>query len=274
MTVDVRLQALRGAVAELIAFEGDLETRLDGERGVVRAYPEALAAIERFRPAVHAQRERLVNYLEGIGGAEAGAATQGGLPFSPAAGVSGALRGVCVACSHGAISYAMLYEMALRLCEPALREIAPDHLEAYVDAASTLYRLLPAVVAWELVQDGLQCSCICPMCGLGVCGCVSFGTQVLVETWREALAAESELPGFALQPPKPESELARAGVRGVDRLLAVDGQEVRSVRGIQAAIRKHALGEEVRLLVQRGSQPAREIVVSHVSDYPPTSAPS
>jgi S1-C subfamily serine protease len=106
------------------------------------------------------------------------------------------------------------------------------------------------------------------MCGLGVCGCVSFATQTLVETWREAMAAESALPGFGLQRPKPESELARAGVRGGDRLLAVDGQEVRSVRDIQAAIRKHALGEEVRLLVQRGSEPARDIGVRHVSDYP------
>ncbi len=175
-----------------------------------------------------------------------------------------------MAFNHGAISYAMLHEMALRLYEPALREMAPDHLEVYVDAASTLYRLLPAAVAWELAQDGLQCSCICPMCGLGVCGCVSFGTQVPVETWREALAAESEPPGFALQPPKPESELAQAGVRGGDRLLGVDGHEVRSVRDIQAAIRKHALGEEVRLLVKRGLQPAREIGVRHVGDYPET----
>ena len=205
MTVDLRLQTLRAAVTELIAFEGDLEARLEREREVVRAYPEALAALERFRPTVHAQRDRLVSYLEGIGGAEAGAAIQGGLPFNPAAGVSAALRGVCVAFHHGAISYAMLYEMALRLHEPALREIAPEHLEVYVDAASTLYRLLPAAVAWELAQDGLQCSCICPMCGLGVCGCVSFGTQFLVETWREALAAESALPGFALQPPKPDA---------------------------------------------------------------------
>jgi membrane-associated protease RseP (regulator of RpoE activity) len=270
MTVDLRLQALRGAVTELIAFESDLEARLEREREVVRAYPEALAAIERFRPTVHAQRDRLVSYLESIGGAEAEAAIKGDLPFDPATGVSGALRGICVAFNHSAISYAMLYEMALRLYEPALREIAPEHMEACVDAASTLYRLLPAAVAWELAQDGFHCSCICPMCGLGVCGCVAHGTQTLVEAWREAMAAESALPGFGLQPPKPESELARAGVRGGDRLLAVDGQEVRSVADIQAAIRKHALGEELRLLVQRGSKPAREIGVRHVSDYPET----
>lgn len=39
MTVDVRLETLRTAVTELIAFESDLEARLERERDVVRAYP-------------------------------------------------------------------------------------------------------------------------------------------------------------------------------------------------------------------------------------------
>ncbi len=82
MTVDLRLRALRGVVTELIAFESDLEARLE--------------------------RDRPVSYLEGIGGAEAGAAIESGLTFTPATGVSGALRGICVAFNHGAISYAML----------------------------------------------------------------------------------------------------------------------------------------------------------------------
>ena len=97
MTVDVRLQVLRRAVTELIAFESDLEARLEGEREVVRAYPEALSFVERFRPTVRGQRGRLERYLKGIGGAEAGAAIKGGLPFTPATGVARALRGVCVA---------------------------------------------------------------------------------------------------------------------------------------------------------------------------------
>jgi S1-C subfamily serine protease len=62
----------------------------------------------------------------------------------------------------------------------------------------------------------------------------------------------------------------RGGVRGGERLLAVDGQEVRVLPEMQAAIRKHALGEEVRLLVQRASDPPRELVCRHVSDYPKT----
>lgn len=265
MTVDSRQQALRCATTELLAFETDLAARLEQERQVVHAHPEGLATVERFEPMVQAQRDRLAAYLKGIGAEESSA---GGFAFSSATGVSEALRRVSVAFSHGAMGYAVLYETALRLYEPALREIAPKHLKAYVDAASEVNRLLPAVVAWELSQGGLHCSCICPMCGLGACGCVAVGTRTLVGVWREAIDAESALPGFGLQPPKPESELARAGIRGGERLLAIDGQEVRSVADIQAAIRKHALGDEVRLLIQRGSEPPSEIGVKHVSDYP------
>ena len=46
------------------------------------------------------------------------------------------------------------------------------------------------------------------------------------------------------------------------------GQQVQSVSDIQVAIRKHAIGEELQLLVQRGSEAPREIRVQHVSDYP------
>jgi hypothetical protein len=36
------------------------------------------------------------------------------------------------------------------------------------------------------------------------------------------------------------------------------------------AIRKHPLGEEVRVLVQRGSEAPRAVSGRHVSDYPST----
>jgi hypothetical protein len=162
----------------------------------------------------------------------------------------------------------MLYEVALRLYEPRLREIAPEHLKAHADAALSTAQLLPGVVAWQLAQDGLLCACICPMCSLGACGCVALGTETLTEAWRDAAHTESEPPGFALLTPRPESELARAGVRGGELLLAVDGQQVRTTDEIQAVIRKHAIGDEVRFLIQRGSESPRELVVRHVSDYP------
>jgi S1-C subfamily serine protease len=106
------------------------------------------------------------------------------------------------------------------------------------------------------------------MCGLGACGCVAYGTQTLTAAWRDAVPVESEPPGFVLQTPRPESQLARAGVQGGDMVLAVDGQQVRDFGEIQVALRKHALGDEARFLTQRSSQSPRELNVRHVSDYP------
>ena len=267
MAVDLRRQVLHRAVTELIVFETELEATLKREQQAVRGNSDAVATIERFVPMVLKQRDRLATYIKTLGSESGGGTSTAGFAFTSAATVSGALRQLNVAFNHGAISYAILYEMALRLYEPPLREIAPKHLKAYADAALTMNRMVPVVVAWELARDALHCSCICPLCGLGACACVALGTQTLVAASREV---EPSLPGFVLQPPKPDSELARAGVQGGERLLAIDGQEARALPEMQAAIRKHALGEEVRLLVQRGSEPRREVAVRHVSDYPKT----
>jgi PDZ domain-containing protein len=177
------------------------------------------------------------------------------------------LRDLCLAFHHLALSYAMLHEVALRLYEPRLREIAPEHLKAHADAALSTARLLPGVVAWQLAQEGLHCACICPICGLGACGCVSYATETLIAAWRDAAPTESEPLGFVLLPPKPGSELARAGVQGGELLLAVDGQQMRGRAEVYDAISKHALGDEVRLLIQRTSESPREVTVRHVSDY-------
>ncbi len=270
MAVDLRRQALRRSVTELIAFESELQARLERDQQAAHGYSDAMASIEHFAAMVRTQRNRLEAYVDSLGSEPGGGTTRTSFVFNSTATASSALRQVSVAFNHGAISYAMLYEMALRLYDLSLREIAPKHLKAYAGAALAINRLLPAAVAWELAQDDLQCSCICPLCGLGACACVALGTQTLVTAWREAVAAESSLPGLALQIPKPESELARAGARGGERLIAIDGQEVRTLPEMQAAIRTHSLGQELRLLVQRASNPPRELVVRHVSDYPKT----
>jgi S1-C subfamily serine protease len=90
------------------------------------------------------------------------------------------------------------------------------------------------------------------------------------QTWRETATAREAAPGFPLQPPKSRSKLALPCVQGGDRLLEVDGQQVQSIAEIKAAIRKHAIGEQLAMLVQRGPHEPREIRVEHVSDYPHT----
>jgi hypothetical protein len=269
MTVDLRLQVIRRTVAELAAIEGDVAGRLERAQQLSSGHPDALATIQRLRPMVQTHRDQLATYLKDSGGAgPSGETTSPQSASREAAALSEVLRDLCLAFHHLTLSYAMLHEVALRLYEPRLREIAPEHLKAHADAALSTARLLPGVVAWQLAQDGFHCACTCPMCGVGACGCVSFCTESLIDAWRDAVPAESEPPGFVLLPPKRESELARAGVQGGELILAVDGQQVRGRQEVQDALRKRTLGDEVRFLIQRGSESPRELIVRHAGDYP------
>jgi PDZ domain len=271
MTADLKFPLIRRSVAELVAFEGEVAGRLERAQQLSSGHPDALAAIQRLRPMVQTHRDQLATYLKDSGGAEPSGETKSPQSASrEATAFSEVLRDLCLAFHHCALSYAMLYEVALRLYEPRLREIAPKHLKAHAEAALSMARLLPGAVAWQLTQDGLHCACICPMCGLGACGCVAICAQTLTAAWRDAVPTESEQPGFVLQTPRPHSELARAGVQGGELLLAIDGQRVRDLQEIQDAIRKHALGDEVRFLIQRSSESPRELNVRHVSDFPKT----
>ena len=271
MTADLRFQIIRRTVAELVAIEDEVAGRLERAWQFSAGHPDTLAAIELLRPMVQTHRDQLAAYLKESGGAEPSGEMTSPLSASRESNaLSEALRGLCLAFHNCALGYAMLYELALRLYEPRLREIAPRHLKTHADAALFTARLLPRVVAWQLAQDGLHCACICPMCSLGACGCVHYGTQTLTAAWRDAVPTESEPSAFVLQTPRPESQLARAGVQGGELVLAVDGQQVRDFPEAQVAIRKHALGDEVRLLIQRGSEKPRELKVRHVSEYPKT----
>ena len=280
MADDGRQETLRRYVAELFALESDLEAAVDRQRETTRAHAEVGAAVERFHGMIREQRDALRAYLESIDGGESRPAksavaflfradaetaeTRGSQP------VTDALRADYAAFNYAAISYAVLFEMALRLYEVPLRELAPKHLRAYTEAAQTISQLIAGITAGELAEVGLECQCICPMCSIGACGCVSLATATVNEARRETAPGGEPPPGFLLQRPRPASQLAVAGVHGGDRLLKVDGQQVQSIGETQAAIRKHGIGEEIRLLVQHESEEPREIRVEHVRDYPQT----
>ena len=103
---------------------------------------------------------------------------------------------------------------------------------------------------------------------MGVCGCVAAASTRIEAAWREASPGPDTAPGFRLQAPRPDSELARAGVESGERLLAVDARPIRAFTDAQAAIREHQIGEEVHLRIQRGSEASLEVRVRHVGDYP------
>lgn len=269
MTDDLRFQAVHRSVSELVVLEGEIAERLEEAQRLSSGHPDVFAAIQRLRPMVQTHRDQLATCIKDSGGAESSAETASpGSTSREATELSEVLRDLCLAFHRSALGYAMLYEVALRLYEPRLREIVPEHLKAHADAALSTARLLPGVVAWQLAQDGLHCACTCPMCGVGACGCVAWGTEALIAAWRDAAPAESEPPGFALLPPRPESALARAGVQGGELVLAVDDQRVRDRQEVQDALRRRRLGDEVHFLIRRGSESPRELLVRHAGDYP------
>ena len=269
-------------VAEIVALESDLVEVLDHQQQQMQAHSEAAALVQRCREIATSHRGALQAYLERLAGdtaeppetavlalfgASAGEA-QGGQTRT----VSDMLRADYTAFNYAAISYEALCEMGFRLYDPLLHEIAERHLLAYAEATQQINQLIASVVAWELEQQGLECRCICPMCSMGACGCVAAGTWTVSEAWRETAPSSSGQAerGFLLLPPRAGSPLAVAGVQGGERLLKVDDQPVASIADIQTATRKHALGEEVRVLVHRGSKAPREIDAQHVSDLPST----
>lgn len=220
---------------------------------------------------IEGQRDALRSYMESKGeGTDATASAVRGFvgqkPHFQA--VSDMLRNDYAAFTYAAISYAVLFELALRLYDPDLRELAPKHLSRYTEAAQTISQLIIDTVPLELASDGLECRCICPMCSIGACGCVSVSSVTLNAAWRETAPSGDAAPGFLIQPPRSGSPLDLAGIRGGDRLLEVDGQRVDSIVEIQSAIRKHPLGDDVHLLLRSGSMKAREIQIKHVGDYP------
>jgi hypothetical protein len=265
-------------VAELVAIESDLEDALSLQREAVQAHVEAAAMVQRLHEIATNQRAALEAHLQRLGGdAAEPTRTVVATLFNASAGegdgvrprtVSDVLRDDYTAFNYATISYAALCEMAFRLYDPPLREIAPRHLRAYAQAAQEINQLIAGVVAWE--QQELECRCICPMCGMGACGCVAVGTRAVNAAWRETTPSGEAPQGFLLLPPRAGSPLALAGVQGGERLLEVDGEPVQSVVDIQTAIRKHPLGEEMRVLVQHGSEAPREVRARHVSDYPST----
>lgn len=272
MTPDHKAISLRRRVADLIEAEGEVAALLETAREVLRGHPDALSAVLQLQPVTEKHRGALGQYLRSRGVPEPWGRIASHRPMSrQSASASDVLQEICLAFHRCALSYAILYEVALRLFDPALRDLAPRHLKASADAAMSMAMLLPGVVAGQLASEGHDhCACTCPMCGLGACGCVALGTQTLQDALRGAVPDDTGPPGLKILPPRPGSALAMAGVQGGDLLLAIEGRQVRSNTEIQAELRKHALGDEIRVRIQHGADHPREITVRHAGDYPGT----
>jgi len=267
--VTERLSALREA-------DGRLARALDATTARVSSIPETaidMAPAEAISAAIAALREPLPAGLDALAAGEAGSTQQeldrvgdGLAPSSAKA--SDALRAAYGAVGEAAGAAASVFTTGRLMFEGAACDLAVDRMKTYTQVTNALNALLPQVVGWELREEGLACHCICPMCGLGACGCIWASLHNIDLAWGGAGLAEPDERGIPLRsPPRPGSQLAAAGVLQWDRVVAVDDEAVRAPAELQTALRRHAIGEEVRLRIEHDGG-SREIVVRHASDLP------
>ena len=257
---------LRENALRLLGLELGIEERL-ARRRELRSFPEAASSVlSEIADACAAERAQLEAWL-GDGGLAAAAA-----PLeeeASGAGPAAMIEADCVVVARVAAASSALVTLALRLYDPTLREIAPRHLRLWTATTVRLMRLIPGLTVAALDQQGLSCRCICPMCSIGACGCRAAGRAHVDGTWVAAASAADGSPGLVLPPPREGSQLAGAGVRGGDRLLAVDGQPVVTFMDVQKGLRGHGIGGEAVLSISRGDGEPQEVRVRHVGDLPP-----
>jgi hypothetical protein len=164
-------------------------------------------------------------------------------------------------------AYGALYAAGRLLYETEFADdLAYPHAGEWRDLASAITDLLVTEVHAELLAEGDTCRCVCPACGMGACLC----TRNSIDTLRELWGGPAAKPGQGIElriVPRPGSEMARVGMTKGDRIVLVDGEVVQTNSDLQAALRKHPLGEPIAMQVER-SGTSEEIRAARVSDFP------
>jgi hypothetical protein len=200
------------------------------------------ATSRRHREDLERQRDRIA----------AGALTAE-LPSSRSAGK------LYAALSEAAFAYAEMHARAHRdfdsQNEGNTAALAELHLQAYSGAIQELNLLGSDIAVDELGTRDVYCRCQCPACAFGLCLCSPHGSTTVREVMQKEVSEPHEA-GVRVRRPRPGSEAERAGLVDGDIVAAIDDKEIGSdldLGTVQGAIRAHAAGDEMRLLVARSN---------------------
>ena len=278
MPTDLNRNELQQFLGDMVAIERQLDGYLGRQLREIGRDPKVSAAIERFYQLVRSQREALEARFQAIGGQGVDAPARIAAVPLPLAmdmrqeeggrSASAALHTLYSAFNHAAFGYAMLHAVAHRYfdsqAEGNTADLAEAHLRSYAAAAQEINQMVSDVIVRELSQRDQACQCRCPSCAFGVCLCASHGTNTVNQAWRET-GPSAPSGGIWVRPPRSNSVAARLGLCEGDRIIAVDDQEIASdldIGSLQAAIRKHQSGEEIRLQVRRATGELQEVTVT------------
>lgn len=275
MKVTQNVNRLQTQLAYMIALEVAIEQKLEELIPEVSDHAGATALLTSFQTLTRAQRQALETRHQDI--ADTADLSEeitvvfptGGLSEETNNRASTALQTVYTIFNQALIGYSVLHPLATRFLDsPFIADegtsyhLTRQHTQNYIQAIQQISRLLHDLVLWELDREGLECQCICPSCGVGICLCAMAGSSFLSQAWVEAgPIADDE--GIYVQLPKQNSAATKAGLHSGDVILAVGGQEIESYDDLQSAVRNTESGEEIRLTVRRGSDELKEVAVVH-----------
>lgn len=264
---------LHTQLANMIALEAAIEQKLEELTLEVSIHAGVTALLKDFQTMARGQRQALETRLQTI--ADAPSLSKGNtgiLPIErlmPDANypVSTALQIIYTMFNQAVIGYSALHSLSTRFLdspfvadEGTSYHLTRQHTENYVQAIQEISRVFHDVVIWELDERDLECQCICPSCGAGICLCAMAGRSFLRDTWANAgpIAADQ---GVYIQLPKQNSAAMNAGLRRGDVVLAVGGKEIDSLWDLQDAMKNAVPGEDIQLTVRRDSNLTEDVVI-------------
>lgn len=254
---------VRDGLVELVTIETRTVDSLSAWDAVVGDGGDVAETIAGMRRAAASRRDALERRIGLIGASGRGAIESGVVPAPPSS-PSDALRRAAAFALDAASTYEAVYLAARLGYDDDTCALLEAQLADCVAGLAAARRALPHAVARELAEVGAICTCRCPMCSIGLCGCIRATRAISELGWTGHEPGPAR--GLLLQsPPRPGSQLSEAGLAQGDRVLSVDGDEVGENGDVQAALRRREVGQEARLAVERPTGERIEITVRRVA---------
>ena len=283
-------------ISLMLGVEGQILAALVPVSKCLKDHPGSSALLGRLRTMAEDHVEAWRVRMLGIGAPDPRTSITVGPPpvFPPGLREqltpTAALQVLYALIGQATFGYSILHVVAHRQCdsgwgieEGSSADLADEHLSDYLQALEIFHTTISDVTVWELSRDGLECRCVCPSCGLGICMCGSHGTARLVELWQSAMNPGKVLTegGLSmLSPPRANSVALRAGLDRGDAIVGLDGEPVATQpklsasivdwgQRLQKVIRGPEAEERMRLRVRRPSGRVQEVFVTSHADSAP-----